>query len=371
MEKYLKACSDPYSAKKFDEALAKCKEAQGIQGRTPYDNFVINQIMAFSYAQTKRFADAYPLFKELVESPYLSPKAKEGLFATLSQIAYQQKDYNAAIDWAQKGIDSGQDTAEARILIADAYRLQGKFKDCVQATQEVIARSERANQRPSENALLALNECQGKINDTAGQGKTIEKLVSYYPKAIYWQNAMIVLINSTKNDDRLLLQVYRLQAEVGTLTRYAEMAQLCMEQGFPGEAIGILQQGLAKGVWTDAREKAKNERLLDAARKKLSQEKEDIAKSESEAVRTANGDLMVAVGASYLFNLGNPEKAASLIQQGIGKGLKNIPLYDAYITLGLAEAKKKSAGEAKKSFEKVDKNDNYERLAKLWSLRTK
>ena len=64
-------------------------------------------------------------------------------------------------------------------------------------------------------------------------------------------------------------------------------------------------------------------------------------------------------------------KAAALIQQGIGKVLKKIPAQDAYITLGLAQAKNKNAAEANRAFGKVAKDDNYERLAKLWSLRTK
>jgi hypothetical protein len=216
--------------------------------------------------------------------------------------------------------------------------------------------------------------CQAKNNDTAGQGRTVEKLVTYYPKPDYWLNAMITLIQSAKNDERLLLQVYRLQADVGTLKRsdqFGEMAQLSVEQGYPGEAVTTLDEALKKGVFTDAREKAKYERLLEAAKKALSQEKDGVAASEKEAMRTGSGDLMVAVGASYLFNLGDATKAVTLIQQGIAKGVTKIPLYDAYVTLGLAQAKAKAGADADKSFAKVDKNDNYERLAKLWSLRVK
>ena len=374
MEKPLKACNDSYEAKKFDDAIAKCKEAQTLQGRSEYDNFIINQILAVSYAQTKRFADAYPLLKEVVGSPHVNPKAKDAFTATLGQIAYQLKDYNASIEWTQKAIAAGQDTAEARNMIAAAYYGQSKFKECVAATQEVVGRAERGGQRPTENSLRMLYECQGKSNDDSGQGHTIEKLVTYYPKPDYWLNAMITLIKSAHNNERLLLQVYRLQAEVGTLKRsdqFSEMAQLAVEQGYPGEAVNTLQQGLGKGVWTDSREKAKSERLLEAAKKALAQEKDGVAKAEAEAQRTGDGDLLVGVGSSYLFNLGNAEKAAALIQQGIGKGLKKIPVQDAYITLGLAQAKNKNVAEADRTFGKVAKDDNYERLAKLWSLRTK
>ena len=374
MEKPLKACSDSYGVKKFDEAIAKCKEAQALPNRSEYDNFIIDQILAVSYTQTKRYSDAYPLLKQLTESRYIDPRTKDAFVQQLGPIAMQLKQYPEAIEWIQKSIASGHDTTDARYMIGQAYFAQNKYKECASATHEVLDRAERAGQRPTENLLQMLFACQTKLDDAAGQGRTVEKLVTYYPKPDYWLNAMITLIKAARNDERLLLQVYRLQADVGTLKRsdqFGEMAQLSVEQGYPGEAVGTLEQGLSKNVFTDAREKAKYERLLEAAKKALAQEKEGVASSEKEAMRTGNGDLMVAVGASYLFNIGDATKAVSLIQQGIAKGVTKIPLYDAYVTLGLALAKAKNGPEADKAFGKVDKNDNYERLAKLWALRVK
>ncbi len=376
MEKPLKACNDSYQAKKFDDAIAKCKEATSLPNRSAYDNFVINQILAVSYAQTKRYTEAYPVLKEVVESPYVDRKSKDVFILTLGQIAFGAKDYPAAIDWAQKAIADGQDNADTRGMIANSYYAQKKFKECTTAAQDVVGRAEKAGQRPTENSLQMLFACQSNSNDMSGQGRTIEKLVTYYPKPDYWLNAMITLIQSAQSahDDRLLLQVYRLQADVGTMKRndqYGEMAKLAMEQGYPGEAVSVLDQAMAKNVFTDAREKAQYGRLLEAAKKGLEQEKLDVAKSEQEAMKSANGDLLIAVGASYLFNLGDATKAVTLIQQGITKGVAKIPVYDAYVTLGLAQAKAKNAAEGDKAFGKVDKNDNYERLAKLWSLRVK
>jgi tetratricopeptide (TPR) repeat protein len=324
--------------------------------------------------QTKRYADAYPLLKGVVESPHVDPRTKDAFIQQLGQIAIQLKQYPEAIEWLQKSIAAGHDTTDARYLIGVSYYAQNKFKECASTTHDVLERSEREGKRPSENLLQMLFQCQSKMDDAVGQGRTIERLVTYYPKPDYWQNAMITLIKSARNDERLLLQVYRLQADVGTLKRsdqFGEMAQLSIEQGYPGEAVSILEQALGKIVFTEEREKAKYVRLLEASKKALAQEKDGIAAAEKEALRTGNGDLLVAVGGNYLFNAGDAAKAVSLIQQGIAKGLTKVPLYDAYITLGLAQAKAKNGADADKAFAKVDKNDNYERLAKLWSLRVK
>jgi tetratricopeptide (TPR) repeat protein len=371
MEKPLKEANDAMQAKKYEEAIAKAKAAQAVEGRTAYDNYVINEILGASYVRANKFAESYQALSANANSQFMDAKAKGQRYLALTQLAYTLKNYPETVEWANKAIESGQDTTEIRVLVAQTNYLQGKYKEAAAAMQEVVSRTEKGG-RPTEASLQLLFQCYVKLNDQQNQGRIVEKLVTYYPKPDYWLNAMITLIQSAHNDERLLLQVYRLQTDVGTMKRsdqFGEMAQLSVEQGYPGEAVATLDQAMAKNVFTDAREKAKYERLLEAAKKALAQEKEGVAKSEQEAVRTGSGDLMVAVGASYLFNIGDANKAVTLIQQGITKGVTKIPLYDAYVTLGLAQAKAKNGAEADKSFGKVDKNDNYERLAKLWSLR--
>jgi tetratricopeptide (TPR) repeat protein len=326
--------------------------------------------------RTNRLEESYEALSANADSQYLDANGKGQRYLALTQLAYNLKKYPETVEWANKAINSGHDTAEIRLIIAQTNYLQGKYKEAATAMQEVVSRAEKAGQRPTEASLQLLFQCYVKLNDQPNQGRVIEKLVAYYPKPDYWLNAMITLIQAAQSahDDRLLLQVYRLQTDVGTMKRndqYGEMSKLAVEQGYPGEAIAVLSQAMDQKVFTDARENAQYSRLLEAAKKALAQEKEVIAKSEAEALKSGNGDLLVAVGASYLFNMGDATKAVSLIQQGISKGLSKIPAYDAYVTLGLAHAKAKSGGEADRAFGKVDKNDNYERLAKLWSLRVK
>jgi hypothetical protein len=145
------------------------------------------------------------------------------------------------------------------------------------------------------------------------------------------------------------------------------MAQLAVEQGFPGETVRVLDEGIRKGVFTEQRDKERNTRLLEAAKKLVAEERQGMARIEKVAADGADGNLLVAAGASYAFNMDNPSQGLGLISQGIAKGsLKNIN--DAYITLGVVNYKAKNNAEALKVFDKVDKNEAYERLGKLWSL---
>jgi len=54
----LKAAQDALQAKKFPEALAKLKEAEGNPKKTPYDQHIINELAGVAYAKTSNYPEA-------------------------------------------------------------------------------------------------------------------------------------------------------------------------------------------------------------------------------------------------------------------------------------------------------------------------
>lgn len=368
MEKPLKAVQDAMAAKKWDEATAKLREAQAVSGKTAYDLYVINEFSGFINIQQGKLAEAFDLYVANVDSPYLPSKPTR--YKQLFTLAYTLKNYPAAVEYGTKAIQAGDDSDDTRTIVAQSWYLQSKWKEAATALQDLISRSERAGKHPTEQSLLLLRQCYQKLNDDSGEARVFEKLLAYYPKPDYWAVAISSLRQSVAKDDKLTLHVYRLMANVGALKRadqYAEMAQLAVEQGFPGEAQTVLEQGIAKGVFTEQRDKERNGRLLESAKKLVAGERTGLPKVETEAAASPNGELLVAAGSSYLINLGDAAKGATLIAQGITKGsLKS--LNNAYIMLGLAYARSKNVAEAEKAFGKVEKSEPYERLAKLWIL---
>jgi len=370
MEKPLKAAQDAMTAKRYDEALELLKQAQSMPEKKPYDQYVINEFLALVYSRQSKYAEAYETFSANADSQYMT-QGKGERYKVLAQLAYQLKNYPGAVEWGNKAIAAGENGNDVQLIVAQAYFLQNKYKDAAAATQELVARAEKAGQRPQEMNLKLLWECYRKINDDNAESKVIEKLLTYYPKPDYWANAMAGLQQMSNHNDRLTLQIYRLMQAVGTLKRadqYAEMAQLAQEQGFPGEAQTVLEEGKSKNVFTEQRDRERADRLLQAATKLASAARQGLPRDEQAAAAAPNGEVLVAVGSSYLINANDPAKAVPLITQGIAKGgLKNVN--DAYINLGMAQARGKNVAEAQKAFGKVDKDAGYERLAKLWSLR--
>jgi hypothetical protein len=366
----LKAAQDAMNARKYDEALELLKQAQSISEKKPYDQFVINEFLGPIYARQNKYAEAYEAFSANADSQYLT-QGKAERYKVLATLAYSLKNFPGAVEWGNKAIAAGDHSNELQLIVAQSYFQQNKYREAAATAQVLVSRAEESGQPPQESNLKLLWECYHKLDDHHAEGDVVEKLLTYYPKPDYWANAMASLQQMPNRNDRLTLQTYRLMQDVGTMKRadqYADMAQLAQEQGFPGEAQSVLEQGMAKNVFTEQRDKERAGRLLEAAKKLAVTAKQSLPNDEKAAMTASNGEMLVAVGSSYLINANEPVKAAPLINLGISKGGVS-DLNDAYIYLGLAQMRNRNSVEAKRSFQSVAGNDAYDRLARLWQLR--
>src|SRR2546421_6604735 len=83
LAKTLKAAQDALNAKKYSEALAKLKEAEGNPKKTPYDEHVINMLAGPAYYATKDEPNAVKAIKAQVNDGFLRateipPRVKAG-----------------------------------------------------------------------------------------------------------------------------------------------------------------------------------------------------------------------------------------------------------------------------------------------------
>jgi hypothetical protein len=252
-------------------------------------------------------------------------------------------------------------------LIAKAQYQSGKYKDAEQTQAEIVGKQEK----PDEESLKLLWQFNDKAGDKGGASKAIEKLVAFYPKPEYWANALASLVNADTKDGHLQLNVYRLMNDVGVLKRgvdYADMAELALDQGYPGETQSVLQKAFSENVFTEQRDKDRYQHLLDGAKQRAATDQAALAATEKDANNAPTGDKLVQVGAAYL-SYGQNDKAIAALSKGVAKGsLKYSD--EANLLLGIAQLRSHSAADAQKSFEKVSASSNagYARLGKLWAL---
>jgi tetratricopeptide (TPR) repeat protein len=369
LAKPLKAAQDALQAKKFDEALAHVKEAQGAGEKSAYDNYVIDILLFQIYQQKQDMADAIPALQLAAQSQYATAEQQKVWLKNVALYYFQQKDYAKALDVADQAVKHGANDLETLELIAKAQYLSGKYKEAALTMQEVVGKQDK----PDEDSLKLLWQFDLKAEDSAGAAKTVEKLVTYYPKPEYWANALAPLVRMDIKDAHLQLNVYRLMADVGVLklpSDYAEMAEIALDAGYPGETVSVLQAAFAKNVFTEQRDKDRYQHLLEGAKQRSANDQAQLATTEQTAAGAANGDALVQVGAAFI-SYGQYDKAVPAITKGIAKGGLKSP-DEANLLLGIADLRLKNGAAAQAAFDKVaaSSNGGYARLGRLWALRT-
>jgi hypothetical protein len=367
--KPLKAAQDALAAKKLDEALAHVREAQGAAGeKTAYDSYVMNIMLFQIYQQKQDMGDAIPVLQQAAQSQYATPDQQKLWLKNIALYYFQQKDYPKALDVADQAVKHGVNDPDTLGLIAKAQYLTGKYKDAATTQQDLVSKQDK----PDEESLKLLWQFDLKANDDASAAKAVEKLVTYYPKPEYWANALAPLVRMDIKDAHLQLNVYRLMNDVGVLklpSDYAEMAEIALDAGYPGETQSVLQQAFAKNVFVEQRDKYRYQHLLDGAKQRSASDQAQLTNVEHTAEAAPNGDPLVQLGAAYI-SYGQNDKAVAAITKGIGKGALKSP-DEANLLLGIAQLRQKNNAAAQQAFDKVaaSSNNGYARLGKLWALR--
>lgn len=369
LAKPLKAAQEALAKKDWRGALEKLDAADAASGKSPYDQHLIAEMRGFAYVRLNNYPEAAKNLEAGLNSGFLAQEDVPTRVRALAQIYYQTKNYGKAIEYGNRAIRDGYADADLYTLVGQAYYVQGDYKGTLKFMDNYVDGQVRRGQTPKKQSLeLILSSCVKMKNDDCTTA-ALERLVKYYPSPEYWQNIMYTLFRAPARDDKVLLNTYRLAVDVDSLSRgedYTEMAQLAIEQGSPGEAVSVLEKAFAKGVFTDQREKDKNQRLLDAAKKSAAADQAALAKLEGDAGKAKTGAADVGLGKGYL-SYGQYDKAAAAIQRGIKKGGLS-DASEAQLLLGISQFKSGNKTDALKTFNGLKSDARYGRLAGLWAI---
>ncbi len=370
--KLLVPAQEALKNKQYPAALAKIHEAQALPEKTPFDQYTIAEFGCNANIGAGNYADAAKDCETRIDSSFMPQADVPQLTRALLALNFQVKNYDKAIEFGQRAIKGGFATDDNKNLVAQAYYLKGNYKDSYKIESALVDQQIHAGQQPKEDALkLVLGDCV-KIEDTACQQHTMERLVTYYPKTEYWSNLLFSIRRQTSNNDTNTLQTYRLMNDVDILKEagdYNEMAQLALEAGSPGEAQKVLEKGFDKGVFTDQRVKDRNTRLLETVKKQAASDQASLPKLEKDADTAATGVKSAAAGFAY-YGYGQYDKAADLLGKGVTKGgLSNEA--NSRLLLGISQLKAGKKDEAIKTFKSVKGDPSLEQLAGLWVLHAK
>jgi hypothetical protein len=370
--KSLKAAQDALEKKDYPAALTALNEAQALPNKSEYDEFTMNQMYLFYYSRTNDMAAAEKVLEALVGSRYLEKGDLQTRLRMLAQLNYQAKDYDKAIQYAQRDTQEGDTNDDVYTIIDQSYYLKEDYAGALKSINAHLDFSAKSGHPPGESLLkLELSTCI-KLNDANCTTRALDQRIAAFPTPDNWRELLYTIIQTPGQSDPFLLQVYRLTFDLDLLKGpedYLEMATLANDQGSPGEAQRVLEAGKQKNVFATPAVKTHSAQLLESVKNKVASDQASLPKIAADAATAKTGTKDVALGLAY-FSYQQYDKAAGALTTGLAKGgLKNEA--DARLILGIAQLHAGKKDDAQKTFELVKGDPKLERLAHLWEIRAR
>jgi tetratricopeptide (TPR) repeat protein len=361
--KPLKAAQDAIQKRNWNGALAAIKQAQGVEPRTAYDNYKINELLWYVYLQQGRNADAARLLEQQMASGMMPAGEKVQRTKTLAQLYFRGGSYGKAVQFASQYLKSSPGDQEMQLLIAQSYYQQKDYKNAIAAADRMI----KGSSKPSEDVLQLKLRSSYEIGDQAGSAQALDLLLKYYPSQDTWSRVLDGFISQTKHDHELLA-LYRLSEDVGVLSKprqYTDMSQALVVGGYAIEGQKVIEKGIAAGVF-QGEELARAQRTLESAKRRADVERAELPKAAAKLAAAKTGDEMYAVGKLY-FSAGDYAQASGAFAKAIAKG-GLADMDDANMMLGISLSRQGKRAEAAKAFAAV-KDPKYAEVARLWTMK--
>jgi len=358
----LKAAQEAIQKKRWDQALAKIREADGIPSKNAFDQYKINELLWYVYLQQGRNADAARVLEGQISSGQMPAGERTQRTKTLAQLYFRAGSLGKATQYANQYLKSVPGDKDMQMLLATSAYQQKDYKGAIAAADRVM----KGGGQPSQDLLQLVLRSNYELKDSAGTARTLELLLKYYPSADTWDRVLEGYFQQTKHDDGLMA-LYRLAEDVGTLKKprqYTDMAQSLILGGFAIEGQRIIEKGLAANIFT-GEDLNRAQRTLEAAKRKADVERAALPKAAATLAAAKTGDQMHDVGKLY-FSAGDYAKSADALRKALAKG----GLADAdaaNMLLGNALTRQGNRAEAAKAFDAI-KDPKFLEIGKLWKM---
>jgi hypothetical protein len=362
VQKALAGAQEAIQAKDWAKAKEGIDAARAVEGKGPYDEFMIAELSGFVQLNEKDYAAAAASFEETVKSGYVPAADLPQRNKVLSQLYFQTENYPKAIEYGNQYLASAPSDQTIGDLVARGYFLQKDYANA-RTTAKKLA---DASAKPSEQILQVLLASNLELDDRPAIFATLESLVKHYPQPKYWNDLLNNQLFASKTD-RELRSLYRLMEDTKVLDKgeeYAEMGAALVGGGFPSEAKRVLDKAMSEGL-LQGEDKARAQQELERARSGAESDRKELAGADAALAAAKTGNDMVSLGKLY-FSTGGYAKSADAIQKGLAKGGVS-DADDANTLLGIALARAARPADAVAAFQAI-KDPRLAELGRLWQI---
>ena len=346
-------------------ALVTVRATEAAGGLNPTDLFYLAQMKLGIANNLKDNVALEEAVKASVASPFLPATEKPKYLRNLAALALQRKDYATATSAYEQVVALNPEDPDATLNLALLYSDQKQTPQAVAMLEKAIsakkAKGEKAPEPWYRQRLKLAYDSKLKAQTDAAS----VALVTDYPNAVNWYDALNLYRDATNGDDQFNLDVLSLHAPPST--RWAptangrNMARLALDKGYPGEAKKTLDEGVAQKKLTGTKPIEKEIAQLSAS--KIPNDKASLPGLEKDAAKSPNAKTALGTGDAY-YGYGNYAKAAEMYRLAATKAGVDLPT--ANLRLGAALAMANDKAGATTAFKAV--TGQRQGLANYWLI---
>ncbi len=353
----------------YSEAIRLLKEAKAKGSLSAQEEQGINELLIWAASGAKDHKLVLATVDERLATGRVSGADLARKLRLKATTHYALRDYRNTIATFDKLRAQGALTADDLTLLATSQMQIRDYGKATTTLEQAIAANSKAGRGAKNGALLEmLNSAYFETKNDAKRMETLHRLMAVSPKAsVFKQIASAYEVESAK-DPVVMIHLYRLGATKGLLSgdHYAKFAETALDLSSPGEAVAMMEKGMAAGT---IKKDDRNNRLLADAKAQVERVKATLAQQEAEAKAIQTGEPEAKLATAY-FTLKNYPKASEAAKRGLDKGKLRRP-EDVNMLLGISLANSKKTTEAKNAFKAAAAaNGKIRGVADLWSSMT-
>ncbi|MDE3011915.1 MAG: hypothetical protein KGI67_13600 [Pseudomonadota bacterium] len=351
------------------EALAQIAEADAVAGKNAFESLTIERMRGSVAQSAGDYATAAKSFETVVATGKLPAAEQLKTIEALGGLYYRLQQYAKSATWVARYAKEGGTDSAMKALLAQDYYLAGDYAGAAHELQAEAAASEAAGKVPAEDRLQMLLACQKALKDSTGYVRTMEQLVSHYPKKEYWSDFVQRVETRPGFADRLQIDLYRFKNAHGFISQepqVMEMAQLALQAGFPSLGKQVMDQGFSSGLLGRGTQAEREKRLARLVDERLAAARAEADRNLAEARDNRDGTLLINLGMQRV-DAGDAKQGVALAEEGFKKGNFRHP-DDARLRLAEIYIEQKQDAKAVALLKSVGGSDGAADVAHLWLL---
>lgn len=278
--------------------------------------------------------------------------------------AFNLKDYATAATYVKQAKDAGYQDPQNQLdlILSESYKRGGNPQAAMDMAKAEVDGAKAKGVAPSETSIRNVLQAAYTAKQLDASADYAAMLAQYYPRNDTWNiSASIVrqLGSFEKSDNLDLMRLMFVTGGMKDKRDYYEYLENADPRAYPGEALKVMDQGLAKGLLTQAEIGA--DRTNAASR--VTGDKASLAATERDAQKPGATAAQIMGAADVLLSYEQYAKVEALLQSALTK--PGVDANKANLRLGMAQAMQGKVAEAQATLAKV--TDKRSSIAKLWS----